>query len=80
MNYSGSSSNYSIIIADPNTNGTLADDSVTSPYNDKALIVLMYLGISLLFGVPILIFLLCIYKMRGDAPCNLKEACCECCL
>lgn len=80
MNYLTSSSNYSIITVDPNTNGTLAEDSVTSPYNERSMTILMYLGISLVFGVPILIFLLCVYKMRGDAPCNIKEACCECCL
>ena len=80
MNYYNSSFNYSIITMDPNTNGTLAEDSVTSPYNERVMIILMYLGISLLFGIPILIFLLCLYKMRGGAPCNLKEACCDCCL
>ena len=74
MNYS---SNYSIITVDGNTNGTLIDDVNSSPYNERVIIVLAYFALSLLFGFPILMFLLCINRMRGDPPCDkLKEACC----
>ena len=74
MNYS---SNYSIITVDGNTNGTLIDDVNSSPYNERVIIVLAYFALSLLFGFPILMFLLCINRMRGDTPCDkLKEECC----
>ncbi len=73
MNYS----NYSIIIADSNTNGTLTGDSNTSPYDERVIIVIIYFMVSLIFGLPILMVLLCVYRMRGDPPCDkLKEACC----
>ena len=74
MNYS----NYSIIMVDGNTNGTLIEDlTTTSPYNERVIIVIMYFLVSLLFGFPILMVLLCVYIMRGDPPCDkLKEACC----
>jgi hypothetical protein len=68
-------SNYSVIEIDGNTNnGTLIEDS--NSYDEKLMNGLVYFGVSLLFGVPILMFLLCVYKMRGVSPCNLKEACC----
>ena len=54
------------------------DDSIT-PYNERVVIVLAYFGISLLIGIPVLMCLLCIYKMRGSAPCDFREACCNCC-
>jgi len=71
-------SNYSVVTIDGNiNNGTLIEDSNSNPYNERVIIVLMYFGVSLIFGVPILMFLLCVYKMRGNSPsCNLKEACC----
>ena len=75
MNYSGF--NNSIIALDGNTNGTLIDDLNSSPYNERVIIVLMYFIVSLLFGYPILMVLLCVHRMRGDPPCDkLKEACC----
>jgi hypothetical protein len=74
MNYS--SSNYSIITADPNINGTLVDQSNVNPYNERVIIVLMYFGVSLVFGLPILMVLMCVYRMRGDPPCSCKEVCC----
>ena len=55
------------------------DDSITPPYNERVVIVLAYFGISLLIGIPVLMCLLCIYRMRGSAPCNFREACCNCC-
>lgn len=75
MNYSGF--NNSIIALDGNTNGTLIDDLNSSPYNERVIIVLMYFILSLLFGFPILMVLICVHRMRGDPPCDkLKEACC----
>ena len=75
MNYSGF--NNSIIALDGNTNGTLIDDLNSSPYNERVIIVLMYFLVSLLFGFPILMVLICVHRMRGDPPCDkLKEACC----
>ena len=73
------SANYSVISIDGNNtnNGTLIEDSNSNPYDENLMNGLIYFGVSLLFGVPILMFLLCVYKMRGDPPCdNLKEACC----
>ena len=75
MNYSGF--NNSIIALDGNTNGTLIDDLNSSPYNERVIIVIMYFLVSLLFGFPILMVLICVHRMRGDPPCDkLKEACC----
>ena len=62
---------------DPNTNGTLIDDSTTSPFNETVIIGLVYFLVSLIFGLPILMILLCVYRMRGDPPCGtFKEVCC----
>jgi hypothetical protein len=70
-------SNYSVITLDGNGNSTLIEDLNSNPYDENLMNGLVYFGVSLLFGVPILMFLLCVYKMRGDPPCdNLKEACC----
>lgn len=72
--------NFSI---NTNANDTVGNypptnDSIT-PYNERVVIVLAYFGISLLIGIPVLMCLLCIYRMRGSAPCNVREACCNCC-
>lgn len=70
-------SNYSVITIDGNGNSTLNENLNSNPYDEKLMNGLIYFGVSLIFGFPILMFLLCVYKMRGDAPCdNLKEACC----
>ena len=70
-------SNYSVITIDGNGNGTLIENLNSNPYDEKLMNGLIYFGVSLIFGFPILMFLLCVYKMRGDAPCdNIKEACC----
>ena len=65
-------------MVDGNTNGTLIEDLNSSPYNERVIIVIMYFLVSLLFGFPILMVLLCVHRMRGDPPCDnkLKEACC----
>lgn len=76
MNYYNHS-NYSTITIDGTSNSTLIEDLNSNSYDENLMNGLIYLGVSLLFGVPILMFLLCVYKMRGDPPCdNLKEACC----
>lgn len=75
--YSGSGFNGSIIMVDGNSNGTRFQDSKSSPYDENVIIGLIYFGVSLIFGIPILMLLLCVYKMRGDVPHdNLKEVCC----
>jgi len=61
MNYSGF--NNSIIALDGNTNGTLIDDLNSSPYNERVIIVIMYFLVSLLFGFPILMVLICVHRM-----------------
>jgi hypothetical protein len=62
---------------DGNINSTLIEDLNSNPYNERVITVLIYFGVSLIFGVPILMILMCIYKMRGDPPCdNLKQTCC----
>lgn len=79
MNYSGSGFNNSIITIDGNSNGTGTrfEDSNSSPYNENVIIGLIYFGVSLIFGIPILMILMCVYKIEGDPPCdNLKQACC----
>lgn len=75
--YSGSGFNTSIIMVDGNSNNTRFQDSESSPYEENVIIGLIYFGVSLIFGIPILMLLLCVYKMRGDVPHdNLKEVCC----
>lgn len=75
MNYSNS--NYSIIMIDSNSNSSHIEESNLNLYDDKLMMGLMYFGVSFIFGLPILMILMCVYKMRGDPPCDrLKEACC----
>jgi hypothetical protein len=50
-----------------------------SPFNQRTVTIITYSIISLMFGIPILTFLACIYHMKGSAPCNFKEAFCNCC-
>ena len=70
-------SNYSIITLDGNNNGTLIEDSNANPYDENVMNGLVYFLVSLLFGFPILMILLCVYKMRGDPPsCDVKKVCC----
>lgn len=77
MNYSSFGFNSSIIMVDGNLNGTRFEDSNSNPYNESVIIGLIYFGVSLVFGIPILMILMCVYKMRGDVPHdNLKEVCC----
>lgn len=71
--------NFSININANHTGNYPPIHESISPYNERVVIVLAYFGISLLIGIPVLMCLLCIYKMRGSAPCNFREACCDCC-
>lgn len=73
--------NYSFTTAtitlNSNTNNTLIENASSYPYDDKLIMGLIYFGVSLIFGVPVLMILICVYKMRGDPPCNnVKQACC----
>ncbi len=76
MNYSRFN-NSVIIMIDGNSNATQFDDVTTSSYDENIMMGIAYFLVSLLFGLPILMILLCVYRMRGDVPCdNLKQACC----
>lgn len=67
-------SNSSIITLDGNGNSTLIEDSTSNPYDENVMNGLIYFLVSLLFGFPILMVLLCVYRMRGDPPsCNVKK-------
>lgn len=81
MNYSRFNNSVIIIDGNSNSNATQLDDVTTSPYDENIMMGLAYFLVSLLFGLPILMILLCVYRMRGDPPCdNLKQVfCCEFC-
>ena len=63
------------------TNSSTTDDK-TSPspslLSQGTVTIITYSIISLMFGIPILTFLACIYHMKGSAPCDFKAACCNC--
>ena len=64
------------------TNSSTTDDKSSpspSPFNQRTVTIITYFIISLMFGIPILTFLACIYHMKGSAPCDFKAAFCECC-
>jgi hypothetical protein len=64
------------------TNSSTTDDkSSPSPslLSQGTVTIITYSILSLMFGIPILTFLACIYHMKGSAPCNFKEACCNYC-
>ena len=62
------------------TNSSTTDDQTSpSPFNQRTVTIITYFIISLMFGIPILTFLACIYHMKGSAPCDFKAAFCECC-
>jgi len=54
------------------------DDTSISPYNERVVVVMTYFGFTLLVCIPGLMCILCIYKMKGTAPCNFREAFCNC--
>jgi len=55
------------------------NDASSSPYNERVIVILGYFGLSLIVVFPVLMCMLCLYKMKGSAPCNFKEAFCSCC-
>ena len=64
------------------TNSSTTDDKSSpspSPLSQETVTIITYSIISLMFGIPILTFLACIYHMKGTAPCDFKAACCSCC-
>ena len=62
------------------TNSSTTDDETTSSLLSQGTVtIITYSIISLMFGIPILTFLACIYHMKGSAPCDFKAACCNCC-
>ena len=70
-----------IITISANSTKTPTTDNETpsSPYNERVIVILGYFGLSLIVCIPVSMFLLCIYRMRGSAPCNFREAFCSCC-
>ena len=58
----------------PTTDG----ETTSSLLSQRTVTIITYSIISLMFGIPILTFLTCIYHMKGTAPCDFKAACCNC--
>ena len=58
---------------------TTDNDASSSPYNERVIVILGYFGLSLIVCIPVLMCIMCIYKMKGSAPCNFREAFCNCC-
>ncbi len=50
-----------------------------SPFDERTVTIIIYFIITLMIGIPILTFLACIYHTKGSAPCDFKEAFCNCC-
>lgn len=62
------------------TNSTNDKSSASpSPFDERTVTIIIYFIITLMFGIPILTFLACIYHTKGSAPCDFKEAFCNCC-
>lgn len=55
------------------------NETPSSPYNEKVIVILGYFGLSLIVCIPVLMCIMCIYRMKGSAPCNFREAFCNCC-
>lgn len=74
--------NVDVVNVTVTTNSSTTDDQ-TSPspslLSQETVTIITYSIISLMFGIPILTFLACIYHMKGSAPCDFKAAFCECC-
>ena len=69
------------ITTNSSTTETPTDDDKSSPsslLSQETVTIITYSIISLMFGIPILTFLTCIYHMKGTAPCDFKAACCNC--
>ena len=68
-----------ITISANSSKAPTTDSETPSPYNERVIVILGYFGLSLIVCIPVSMFLLCIYRMRGSAPCNFREAFCRCC-
>jgi hypothetical protein len=68
-----------ITISSNSTKTPPTDDETSSPYNERVIVILGYFGLSLIVCIPVLMCILCFYKMKGSAPCNFREAFCSCC-
>lgn len=68
-----------ITVASNSTKAPTDDDASSSPYNERVIVILGYFGLSLIVVFPVLMCMLCFYKMKGSAPCNFREAFCSCC-
>jgi len=68
-----------ITVSTNSTKTPPTDDDASSPYNERVIVILSYFGLSLIVVFPVLMCILCIYKMKGSAPCNFREAFCNCC-
>lgn len=69
-----------ITISSNSTKTPIADNETpSSPYNERVIVVLGYFGLSLIVCIPVLMCIMCIYRMKGSAPCNFREAFCNCC-
>jgi len=74
--------NVNVVNVSTTTNSSTTDDkSSPSPslLSQGTVTIITYSILSLMFGIPILTFLACIYHMKGSAPCDFKEAFCSCC-
>jgi len=72
--------NANVTITITTTNSSTTDDKTPSSLLSQGTVtIITYSIISLMFGIPILTFLACIYHMKGTAPCDFKAACCSCC-
>ena len=73
--------NVDVVNVTITTNSSTTDDkSSPSPslLSQGTVTIITYSIISLMFGIPILTFLACIYHMKGSAPCDFKAAFCNC--
>jgi len=71
--------NVNVTITITTTNSSTTDDKTPSSLLSQGTVtIITYSIISLMFGIPILTFLACIYHMKGSAPCDFKAACCNC--
>jgi hypothetical protein len=65
-----------VTVTTTTTNSSTSETS--SPLSQGTVTIIVYSILSLMFGIPILTFLACIYHMKGSAPCDFKAAFCNC--
>ena len=71
--------NVDVVNVTVTTNSSTTDDKTPSSLLSQGTVtIITYSIISLMFGIPILTFLACIYHMKGSTPCDFKAACCNC--